>query len=241
MGLMTSLRRMEAWVFIQMCVKGMRGKGPGRDDGITFDDACAIATKRGLVCAWWRNTRHISPAEIDARLTDMELDLHINSSEEIHPTRGGLVKDQSPFISLTAGQVERKKYLAQNSTHPAQLTALKFATDSGTLQGECFLFYCWVMVGMRPNVPVRHLAEEVRELNTYTEFSWFQLEGEIAAKIEVPPRQIEKFEHYECRDRGDGLPEFRRLGTVANKRLYIHPHDVTNYRPMLHDPDWPGK
>lgn len=227
-------------MFVQMCVKGMRGTGSGRGDGITLDDACAIMTQRGLVCSWWRNTRHITQADIDARLTDQELDLHVNSFDEIHPTRGGLVKDQTPFISLTAGQVERREYEAKNSTHPAQLTALQFATDCGTLYGECFLFYCWVMVSMRPNVPVRHLAEEVRELNTYTKFSWFQLEGEIAAKIEVPPRQIEKFEHYECRDRGDGLPEFRRFGTVPNDRLYVNPHNVTNYRPMLHDRDWPG-
>jgi hypothetical protein len=218
-----------------MCVKGMRGVTPG-GGGITLDQACTIMTRDGLTCAWWRHARHISAGEIDERLTDEELDLHVNSFEEVHPARGGLVRDQSPFISLTAGQVERKQWVEENSTHPAQLIALNFATDFGELRGECFLFYCWVMVGMRPNVPVRHLAEEVRELNTYTKFSPFQLEGEIVAKIEVPPRQIEKFEHYECRDRGDGFPEFRRLGVVPNERRYISPHDVTNYRPVLRKP-----
>jgi len=216
-------------VFVQMCVKGMHG--------ITLEDACAIMGSRGLTCAWWRHAGRISSAEIDERLTAEELDLHVNSYEDKHPTRGGRVKDESPFISLTAGQVERDKYEADNLTHPAHLVAMRFATNFGNLRGECFLFYCWVIVGMRPSVPVRHLAEEVRELNTYARFSPFQLEGEIVAKVEVPPRQIEKFEHYECQDGRDGLPELRRLGTVYNKKGYISPHDVTNYRPMLKKPD----
>lgn len=80
---------------------------------------------------------------------------------------------------------------------------MSFASDFGRYQGECYLFYCWVVVGLTPAVEVKHLAEEVRELNTYRRFSAFQTEGEIVAKIEVPARQIHRFERYEVRGNGN--------------------------------------
>lgn len=211
-------------MFVQMCVKGI--------NDITLADAKDILRKRGLACAWWRIARHISSAEIDERLTAEELDLHLNSFDEKHPGRGGLVKNETPFVSLTAGSVQREAFLAQNVVHPAHEVAMDFATGFGRWQGECFVFYCWVMVGLRPSVAVRSLAEEVRELHTYTKYSRFQPEGEIVAKIEVPARQIEKFEHYEyLRDRYGRL-QIRRLGIYDNPK-YVGPHDVTNYRDRL--------
>ena len=210
-------------MFVQMCMKGM--------SGITLADAQAIMVKRGLACAWWRAARHITSAEIDDRLTAEELDLHVNAFADQHPTRSGRVRDETPFISLTAGSVERDAFLATNDVHTAHEVALNFGTDLGH-QGECFLFYCWVFVGLRPSVPVRHLAEEVRELHSYTKYSRFQPEGEIAAKVGVPASQIEKLEHYEYRaDRSQKL-RIRRLGVYDNPR-YVGPHDVTNYRDRL--------
>lgn len=211
-------------MFVQMCMKGM--------NDITLDDAMEIMRKRGLACAWWRRTREISSAEIDERLTAEELDLHLNSFDEKHPTRGGLVRDESPFVSLTAGSVQRDAFLARNVVYPAHEVALDFATGFGRQEGDCYIFYCWVMVGLRPSVPVRSLAEEVRELSTYTRYSRFQPEGEIAAKIDVPPCQIEKFEHYEYRRDRHGRLQIRRLGVYDNPR-YVGPHDVTNYRDRL--------
>jgi len=213
-------------MFVQMCLKGI--------NGITLAEAQAILGGRGLACGWWRNTLHITSAEIDKRLTSEELDLHVNSFGEIHPTRGGLVKDETPFISLSAGSVERRKFLEKNEIHPAHVVAMNFATGFGR-QGECFVFYCWVLVGLRPSVPVRHLAEEVRELHTYTNYSRFQPEGEIAAKIGVPARQIEKFEHYEYSKGRLGRLQIELLGIYDNPD-YVSPHDVTNYRGAIHEP-----
>ena len=159
-----------------MCIKGI--------NAITLDDARAILSKRGLACAWWRTAGQITSAEIDERLTEEELDLHVNSFDEKHPARGGPVKDETPFVSLTAGLVERNVFLACNEIHPAHEIAMDFATSFGQLRGECFMFYCWVLVGLRPSMPVRYLAEEVRELHSYTKYSRFQPEGEIVAKIE---------------------------------------------------------
>jgi len=210
-------------MFVQMCIKGV--------GGISLEDAHAILKKRGLACAWWRHTRRITSSEIDERLTSEELDLHVNAFEEQHPTRSGLVKDESPFISLTAGSVERNGFMGRNEVNPAHLVALNFGSGVGR-EGDCFLFYCWVLVAHRPNIAVRHLAEEVRELHTYSKFSWFQPEGEIAAKVEIPARQIEKFEHYHYGLDDSGRRRIRRLGSYPNPG-YISPHDVTNYRDML--------
>jgi hypothetical protein len=206
-------------MFVQMCVKGI--------NGISRDEAHVIL-ERGLACAWWRKSAHITSAEINQRLTREELDLHVHSYEEKHPNRGGLVCDQSPFISLTAGSVERDAFYSRNEINPAHIIALNFATGFGQ-PGECYLFYCWVLVALRPSVPVRHLAEEVRELHTYTRYSPYQPEGEIAAKIEVPAPQIEKFERYEYGQDGNGNMRITLLETKPNEG-YISPHDVTNYR-----------
>jgi hypothetical protein len=211
-------------MFVQMCIKGM--------NDITLADAQDIVRKRGLACAWWRIARQISSAEIDERLTAEELDLHLNAFDEKHPTRGDLVKNETPFVSLTAGSVQRDVFLARNLVHPAHEVAMDFATGFGQRQGECFIFFCWVLVGLRPSVPVRSLAEEVRELNTYTKYSRFQPEGEIVAKIDVPAYQIEKFEHYEYVKDRRGRLQIRRLGIYDNPN-YVSPHDVTNYRDRL--------
>jgi hypothetical protein len=210
--------------YVQKCLKGI--------NGITLADAQDILRNRGLACAWWRTTRNISPAEIAERLTAEELDLHLNSFGKEHPTRGGLVKDQTSFISLTAGTVERDRFLRRNIVHTARDTAMEFATDFGRAQGECFLFYCWVIVGLAPSVPVRSLAEDVRRLDTYTTYSPYQPDGEIVAKIEVPASQIEKFEHYECLTDGHGRLEFRLLGTYDNPN-HVSPPDVGYYGGML--------
>jgi hypothetical protein len=197
-------------------------------NGINSAQAQSILNGDGLACNWWRNARHISPGEIDERLTPAELDLHVNSYDKKHPSRNGTVEDLTPFISLAGGSVERHKFLKTNDVRSAHQTALYFASNFGET-GECFLFYCWVVVGLRPAVAVRQLAEEVRELNTYHSYSAYQAEGEVLAKIEVPVRQIHRYERYQIsRDR------FRRLQisdpvTYINQN-YIEPHSVTNFR-----------
>jgi hypothetical protein len=207
-------------MYVQMCIKGL--------SGFPLDEAKAMLAKRGIACNWWREAKHLSSAAIDERLTRGELDLHVNSYDEEHP-RGGKVRDQTPFISLTAGAVERDAFLETNQEYSAHKVAMNFATQFGRWRGEFFLFYCWVVVGMRPSLPVRHLAEEVRELNTYRAYSAFQLEGEIAAKIEVPARQIQKFEHYRYIETGPGRKSIEFIDSYPNPD-YIEPHEITNYR-----------
>ncbi|MGW4640192.1 hypothetical protein ACWEN6_16770 [Sphaerisporangium sp. NPDC004334] len=207
-------------LFAQTCIKGVTG--------ISFLEAEEILAGSGLLCNWWRRVRLISPNQVDERLTSANLNLHVNSYDAQHPQYDGLVREETPFISLTAGAVERSVFYSTNLVHPAHQTALLFASDFGRARGECYLFYCWVIVGMNPAAEVRHLAEEVRELNTYRRYSAFQSEGEVAAKVEVPARQIHRFERYEISSDGRGLRlDFK--DAAINPR-YVDPYSVVNIR-----------
>jgi hypothetical protein len=208
-------------VFVQTCIKGINGIGSA--------EAKAILNGDGILCNWWRRVHSISPNEMNERLTSANLDLHINSYGEPHPTLPGKVMEETPFISLTAGCVERSVFLKTNFAHPAHRTALWFASDFGKLRGECFLFYCWVVVALTPAVEIRHLAEEVRELNTYRRYSAFQTEGEIAAKIEVLARQIHRYEQYRISSDARGIATFS-LEDVTINPLYVDPYAIVNIR-----------
>jgi hypothetical protein len=208
-------------VYVQMCIKGVHG--------IDVEEAQAVLNGDGLHCNWWRRVKTITPRGVAERLTPAELDLHVNSYGRQHPARPGQVCDETPFISLAAGAVGRDTFLKTNFVRPAHRTALLFASDFGRLRGDCFLFYCWVVVGLTPAVEVRHLAEEVRELNTYRRYSAFQLEGEVTAKIEVPACQIHRFERYTISDlSGSGI---RITFTEATRNPgYVDPYSVVNIR-----------
>lgn len=208
-------------MYVQTCIKGVNGINSGR--------ANAILSGGGLTCNWWRRVRTISPQEIDERLNSADLDLHVNSYGGEHPVHAGKIKDETPFISLTAGAVSRNVFFKTNFVHPAHRTALWFASDFGRLRGDCFLFYCWVVVALSPSVEVRHLAEEVRELNTYRRYSAFQTEGEIVAKIDVPSRQIHRFERYEISGDPNGPPALAYLEARVNPR-YVDPYSIVNIR-----------
>jgi hypothetical protein len=216
-------------MFVQECIKGINGIGP--------DQAEYILRLEGLTCNWWRarskpGVKPIAAHDIGKRLTRDNLFLHVNAYDDQHPNLPGMVREETPFVSLTAGTVSQRVFSMTNTTWSALETAMSFATNHGTYEGdECYLFYCWVIVGLRPAVGVRSLAEEVRELKTYRNFSLFQTEGEIIAKMDFPARQIKKFERYEV------------LGTFENQqhRLiedmpnpdYIDPSMVVNLREVL--------
>jgi hypothetical protein len=208
-------------VFVQTAIKGV--------SGIDQQTARGVLAGGGLQCNWWRNVHTISPAEINERLSPENLDLHVNAYGDAHPQFGGTVSEETAFISLTAGSVERSTFYKTNFVRPAHQIALDFATDFGQLRGDCFLFYCWVVVGLRPAVEVTGLSEEIRELNTYRRYSAFQTEGEIAAKIQVPSRQIHRFEMY----RADSAPGGAMKLTFVDHELnpdFIDPQTVVNIR-----------
>lgn len=174
----------------------------------------------GIQCNWWRGVGAITPTEIRTKLTAHNLRRHVHDYDNFG--------QETPFISLTAGCVERDAALRLNRIHTAEDVALRFATDWGQHVG--YLFYCWVVVGLKPAVEVQMVAEEIRELNTYISYSDFQLEGEISAKIHIPSNQIERCERWDPTGGG-------RFGNVASQvfynRRFTSPNAVSNIRDLL--------
>jgi hypothetical protein len=210
-------------MFVQWCVKGIRGKYTGEDKSSGLDDFDArwvVDGREGIHCNWWRKVGSITAAGIRDKLTEDNLNRHRHDYDRF--------KDETPFISMTAGCVERDVALRLNRIHEAQDVALRFATNWGEWPG--YLFYCWVIVGLKPAVAIEGVAEEVRELNTYVDWSDYELEGEITAKIIVPSNQIQFCERW----------DLVRTGRVAASPTWRHmnsafdpPTSVSNIRDML--------
>jgi hypothetical protein len=177
-------------VYFQRVLKGIHGV----DDDHAKDMLCA----RGIACNWWRRVGVISPPEIQDKLTERNLDWHLNRYDQFDPSCGLPFCDDTPFVSTTAGAVERDALLARNIIHPPLLTALRFATDNFTQDG--YVFHGYVYTLGKKSLDLEEFAEEVRELHIYTAHLPYQPEGEIVAKIHIPAVRLEKLEKYCAQD-----------------------------------------
>lgn len=179
-------------MYIQWFAKGIGGRADGNSGSLpTWDDAKAmIGSQRGILSNWWRKKAKITPSEIIQVLTDLNLDRHLHD----YDTFG----EDTPFISLAAGCVERDALVKRNRIYSARDTAVEFATDSGRRPGA--VFYGWTIVGLNSAVPLEPISESVRELNVYRRWSPYQLEGEITAKVHIPANQIQAIEWWEPRN-----------------------------------------
>jgi hypothetical protein len=209
-------------MFIQWCIKGV--------NGLTDDQARGVIDENwGLPCRWWQNQPLISPPEIRAKLTRRNLDMHVNQYQAPDPSTGRPFCEGTPFISLSAGCVERRKFLRTNTAHRARMIALDFATKGGSVEG--YLYTCYVLVALNPAVGVEGLAEEVRELNTYRRYSPWQVEGELTAKVIIPTNQILRCEKWSFT-----RMRFRRAPQchwVHDNPAFDHPRDITNIRELI--------
>lgn len=193
-------------MIVQRCLKGVHG--------INDDAARQMLGGGGIQCNWWRDVGKISPQQVRQKLTARAVDLHVNNYDA--------VINDTPFISLTAGCVSRDQYMRTNIVKSARNTAIEFATDGG--KGEGYVFYCWLLVGLNPAPEVEGVAEEVRELNTYRNYSAFQTEGEVTAKVIVPANQIEGVEKVDLSGghiSWTGNPDFSPPNRVTNFRDLI--------------------
>jgi hypothetical protein len=127
-----------------------------------------------------------SPPGSHGALSQAALDAHVNGF--------GGVAANTPYLSLSAGCVELDPATRTTTTYQALLTALDFATNGGTTEG--YVFNLWVLVCPKPAPELPGFGEEVRELNIYSQCTTFHHEGEIAAKLFVPARQIERWDKY---------------------------------------------
>lgn len=173
-------------MLVQWCLRGV-GMAAG------FGDAEAQALlSDGLPSAWLRSLRPNPATAVDAFvaangvLSATALDAHVNGFATAGAT--------SPYISLSAGCVEPD---GQGGTirHSAMTTALLFATDWGRRDG--YVLKCWLLVGPKPVPELPGFGEEVRDLNASAQFATFHHEGEIAAKVIVPARQILSLRKYD--------------------------------------------
>ncbi len=142
-------------MIIQWCLKGVPFDQSHFNDGVVQ----AILGGEGITSAWLRNaTSPLTnlPAGSQGVLSDTALDDHVHN--------WGAVWHSTPYISLSAGCVER---VARGVTvrHSAMRTALTFATNNATHAG--YVFLCWVQVSPKPAAELPGFGEEVRNLNIY--------------------------------------------------------------------------
>jgi hypothetical protein len=175
-------------MFFQRILKGISG----------IDDDFAMFTLReqGILCRWWQRVHTITPAETKERLTERNLYRHLSHYADPDPLfQNDPFCDHTPFISTTAGAVERDAMLQVNRVYPPFMTALQFATQDLTAVG--YVYFGYVCTLGKKSIELSQFAEEVRELNIFTSFQRYQLEGEIAAKIIIPSVNLEKYEKYD--------------------------------------------
>jgi hypothetical protein len=190
----------------------------------------------GILCNWWLSLRPnpLPNEEIPHRLSDRNLYWHQNRYNMTDPLTKKPFSYETPFISASAGTVERRAFLFKNQIHRARNIALRFATKRWKRSG--IVFYCYVFVIGKKSVGHMGFAEELRELNIYTGYSRWQPEGEITAKIIIPPAQIEYAEIWLCEDIRNVIKNRARLEpaeTMSNKALYLKPEDYHNIRELL--------
>jgi hypothetical protein len=115
------------------------------------------------------------------------------------------------------------------------MEAVDFATANFTVDG--YVFYCFLWIVGKRTVEHQALSEELRELNIYTGFSPYQPEGEIAAKILIPPAQVQRAEFWSAADAYDAvqrgiMPICDPSMTLINS-LFIDPSRYNNVRQAL--------
>ena len=221
-------------MIIQQVIKGI--------GGIDRSEAEKIL-QEGIVCNWWRKVGTLPFREVPLRLTEDNLHWHQNKYEDPDPNRNNQpFCKETPFISTTSGTVKRiqigpdnQPFIVGNILMPAKEVALKFATDDWKSEG--WLFYCYLFILGKKAVKLQSFAEELRELNIYTTPSFWQTEGEITAKIIIPPAQIERAEFYSLNDIKSyhSQKKIPRPSYVIknNPKIFVSPEDYHNIRGIL--------
>jgi hypothetical protein len=191
-------------MLIQWCLKGIPeqpGFGPAEAQDALDQD--------GLRADWQRagGFRSAVPRDSHAVLDSAALRQHINAPAAVRGT--------TPYLSLTAGCVERDPGTGAVVSYGAMDTARAFATRNGTCPG--FVFRLWVLVAPKPAPELPGFAEEVRSLLLFDDLGLFHEEGEITAKLFVPARQILSFVRFDAQ--GMEHPPVMNQGFVAPERI----------------------
>ncbi|AWZ02491.1 hypothetical protein RHODOSMS8_02979 [Rhodobiaceae bacterium] len=195
-------------MYIQWCLKGI-------PESSQFSDAEAEnILSTGILSSWMRNNSGDTladgiPSAHDA-LTPLALDDHVNNYS--------MVQNDTPYVSLSAGAVTPDPGAGGVHIRPAWRTALDFATQGGRTNG--FVFRCWTIVSPKPCPGLSNISDEVRDLNLFRQFWLFHDEGEIAAKLLVPGRQIEWVIKYD--------ENLHQTGWRERNMDFIDPANISN-------------
>lgn len=163
---------------IQWCLKGIRARS-------NFGDSHARALLgTGLQSNWLRNNAATS---FDPGLTDAQAELN-DAALFSHVHDYGTFGSNSPYLSLSAG-IRRSDGGHGLQEFRAWETALDFATDGPT--GTGYIYRLWTIVTPKPSPSLMGVSDELRDLNQFGNFAYFNHEGELAAKILIPARQIQ--------------------------------------------------
>jgi hypothetical protein len=208
-------------MIVQWCVKGL---------GLDSDEEAraVIDGQRGIVCNWWRAVGKIRPDQVRAKLIPANLDRHVNHYDDVDPSTGQPFRLLTPFISLSAGTVERDTVAKTNLVHRARRNALWFGLEFGA-RSVAYLYTCWLVLAPRQAVVIEGVAEEIRDLNTYRRYSPFQTEGEVTAKVHVPDNQIARCEKWTWEHSND---RFECSWVHANPR-FTPPEQLSNVRALI--------
>lgn len=166
-------------MLINWCFKGI-------SESTGFDDAMAesVVTDTGLLSNWMLSN-HASTlsgvhAASQAALSRAALDDHVNNYRAVSAA--------TPYISLGAGAVEYQGRSKPAVTLPALGTAMRFATNWGKSAG--YVFRLWVVTSPKPAADIPGISEDVRDLKLFSGFHRYHYQGEVAAKLYVPRRQV---------------------------------------------------
>jgi hypothetical protein len=165
---------------INWCLKGI-AEGPGFADA----DAQSVLSTHGILSNWMlsNSAQRSDRANVDAQnaLTPSALNDHVNNYVK--------VQKETPFISLASGCREYRGAALPPVNRLPLHTAINFATRGGKQDG--YEFRCWVITALQPAIELTGLAEEVRDLNLFATSFRYHHQGEIAAKLVVPRRQVQ--------------------------------------------------
>jgi hypothetical protein len=218
-------------VIFQRVLKGIPVAREDSEDGLSEADVKHILNGAGLYSNWWLNAPNarISPPQIAEKLTEDALIKHLVDYDT--------VEEKTPFISTTAGTVERDVAETRNVYFPPLYTALRFATRDFSQDG--YVLYAYLFLLGRKSIELAEFAEEVRDVNTYTNYYAWHPEGEIVAKVHIPATRIEKAERYSYAGLKDQLdrsevpvPEL----TLESPGIYRDPWKYANVRGFPESP-----
>jgi hypothetical protein len=238
----------EGDVIIQWFLRGISDC----DDTLGEQRIKDILNEEGLRSRWLRENPRSDPAKWDEAVNHPDsLVWHITKFN-----RKGFPLwadkpfcERSPFLSLSSGTVEPDYGARKNRKYPAWYTAISFATSNWQCDG--WVFHGYTSVLGRPALPLLEFSEEVRDLHQHDFFNRYHPEGEVVAKILVPPVRLKQAfrvtseKLWEWYDGLESLPEWdadedslqllERLsdGDVVPGSAYRAPEEFSNVRDLI--------